>query len=62
MFVIHSQLLKEKYIAKAGIRTRVQKPTGEDSTTEPTGLQGILVKESYLDIIMKIICTLKLIC
>ena len=62
LFVIHSQLLKEKYIAKAGIRTRVRLPTGKDSTTEPTGLQGTQVKESYLNIITDILYTLKLIC
>ena len=62
VFVIHSQLMKEKYIAPTGDRTRVLGLTGEDSTTEPTGLQGIQVCESYLNIINYKFCTLKLIC
>ena len=61
MFVIHSKLMKEKYIALSGIRTQDYGMTGEDSTTEPTGLQGIQVCESYLNIINYLLCTLKLI-
>ena len=62
VFVIHSKLMKEKYIALSGIRTQDYGTTGEDSTTEPTGLQGIQVCESYLNIINYKFCTLKLIC
>ena len=62
VFVIHSKLMKEKYIALSGIRTQDYGLTGEDSTTEPTGLQGKMVKESYFNIITDILYTLKLIC
>ena len=51
VFVIHSQLMKEKYIAPTGDRTRVLGLTGEDSTTEPPDPKCIQACESYLNII-----------
>ena len=62
VFVIHSQLMKEKYIAPTGDRTRVLGLTGEDSTTEPPDPQCIQACESYLNIINYKFCTLKLFC
>ena len=47
VFVIHSKLMKEKYIALSGIRTQDYGMTGEDSTTEPPGLQGKQVGVSF---------------
>ena len=61
VFVIHSQLMKEKYIAPTGDRTRVLGLTGEDSTTEPPDPQCIQACESYLNIINYLLRTLKLI-
>ena len=61
VFVIHSKLMKEKYIALSGIRTQDYGMTGEDSTTEPPDPQCIQACESYLNIINYVLCTLKLI-
>ena len=62
LFVVHSQWMKEKYIALSGIRTRVPWLTREDSTTEPPDLHSIQASESYLNIITEISYTIKLIC